>query len=140
MLSRNDLELDWRTFYRLVVQTYHSPHFRSKTLNFELVLCAELPKLICCARVYFSKESTSEMLTEWKQYLCIYSHISYLKYMQLFSMFLPTLVHPEEHQFGFKLWFQDFMNHWLSLPKTTSRIIQEDFIFLFAQLAVDANG
>ena len=51
---------------------------------------------------YFSIESTQEMLDEWRPLLCPFDETmgKGIAYMELF---LPTLIPPEHHQFGFKL-------------------------------------
>lgn len=94
----------------------------------------KLKQLICFARAYFSKNSTKEMLDEWKQYLCIHNE-KYRRYMEYFSLFLPTLLPPEEHEFGFKLWLDDFIDmlNWSQVPYTT-------LSNLLARLAEDVYG
>lgn len=81
------------------------------------------------------------MLSEWKQYLCVYSN-KYAKYVHCLALFLPTLVHPDEHEFGFKLWFEDFIKQWSSSPTsgTNPKLMNQNNVFLFALLAQDANG
>ncbi|KAH7645848.1 proteasome activator complex subunit 4-like protein 2 [Dermatophagoides farinae] len=108
-ITRLDLELDWRVLYTLYENITNS-------------------------KSYFSKDSTKEMLDEWKQYLCIHNE-KYRLYMEYFSLFLPTLLPPEEHEFGFKLWLDDFIDmlNWSQVPYTT-------LSNLLARLAEDVYG
>ncbi|KAH9394347.1 hypothetical protein TYRP_004398 [Tyrophagus putrescentiae] len=55
--------------------------------------------------------------------------------------FLPTLLYPEEHQYGYQLWFQEFMELWISLPENGKNITSHNcFVKLFSRLAKDAKG
>ena len=50
---------------------------------------------------YFPVESTQEMLDEWRPLLCPFDE-SMNKGIAYLDLFLPTLLPPEQHQFGFK--------------------------------------
>lgn len=78
------------------------------------------------------------MLTAWRPLLCIYSN-KYRKYISLLRSFLPTMLPPEEHNQGFKLWFDDFMALWTTLP---NQEMDEYgcYAHLFSLLARDALG
>lgn len=114
LINRNDLQLDWRSLYEHLEKTIYSTHQLKQTILVDPELATELLELAFHARLYFSKESTSEMLNDWRQYMCIYSN-SFKKYCELFQHFLPTVLPLDIHQYGFKLWFDDFMNLWLQL-------------------------
>lgn len=53
------------------------------------------------ARIYFSTESTQEMLDEWRYLLCPFD-MSMNKAIERFELFLPTLVYADEHEKTFK--------------------------------------
>ena len=57
---------------------------------------------------YFSEESTQEMLDEWRPLMCPYD-VTFGKAMFYFSLFLPTTLHPEKHDQGYKYGFNDLM-------------------------------
>jgi hypothetical protein len=56
------------------------------------------------ARLYFSVESTQEMLDEWRALLCPFD-TSFSKGIEKFELFLPTVVYPHEHDKSFKYFF-----------------------------------
>ena len=135
LLTRNDLEIDWRILIGVIERTYYSSYHKHKILYIKSELISDLMTLVRHAKIYFTKQSTSEILNEWKQYLCCYS-FKFTKYLYYFSSFLPTLLYPHEHEFGFKLWFEDFMH----LYYTTKCESANNLINLFSQLAKDVNG
>jgi proteasome activator subunit 4 len=96
-----------------------------------------IKNLIRSSRPYFSNESTQEMLDEWRPLLCPYDTII-IKVTAYLELFLPTLLPPEQHQNGFKLWFEELMNLWQSSQNTPSW--EQNLISLFARLANDTIG
>lgn len=73
------------------------------------------------------------MLDEWKSEL-FYANAD-RKYIDYFCLFLPTLMYPEEHKFGFQLWLGDFMKIWTTLKSCFWELTN-----LFSRLAKDASG
>ena len=138
LLSRDDLQIDWRILFRLMEKTYSSSYYYAKLIHLPHNLLTDAVSLVINSNVYFSKESTAEMLSDWKQYYCIYSN-EFTQYIQYSSLFFPTLLPPGEHEFGFKLWFNDFFKLWISYP-TSSKELQQDFVSLFSYLSCDACG
>ena len=47
------------------------------------------------------------------------------------ELFLPTLVAPEHHDIGFKLWFEEFLTLWDSV--TNSPAFENALVWLFAR-------
>lgn len=129
-MSRKDLELDWRTAYSLFRKFQKLP---SKFLDIKVTFSLLFKSFIEKCRIYFSKQSTEEMLNEWGQYLFPNSK-KMSAYLQNFCLFLPTMLYPEEHQFGYKLWFEDFMKIWIDEPNNV------DLSKLFSRLAQNASG
>src|SRR6185437_5798032 len=103
--------------YNLFERISLSSYKRLQMLTAPDSLVRNLKILIFAARAYFSVESTQEMLDEWRPLICPY-HNSMEKAMGYFKLFLPTLLPPEEHQFGFKLWFHEFMDIWIACPNS----------------------
>jgi len=60
-----------------------------------------LINLVKSCRVYFSNESTQEMLDEWRPLLCPFD-ASMDEAMYYLEAFLPTALYPEEHETGYK--------------------------------------
>ena len=139
LLTRSDLQIDWRPLFDLIERVNYSPHQRKQTIFFEPTIFTELTYLVSYGRFYFSKESTAEMLAEWSQYVCIYSN-KYNKYLYLLMLFLPTYLPPDEHQYGFKLWFDDFLNLWAALPMQDSAQQFQYYLYIFSNLAKNAFG
>ncbi|KAJ8044540.1 Proteasome activator complex subunit 4 [Holothuria leucospilota] len=111
LLSRDDLQIQWRPLYEMMERVLYSPY---EGLGLEWMpqsIEGTLQKLIEVARLYFTVESTQEILDEVRPLLCpfdetMYKGITYLK------LFLPTLVPPEHHDQGFKLWLKEIMGIW----------------------------
>lgn len=79
------------------------------------------------------------MMAEWKDYLCIYSN-KFSRYLYLFMLFLPLHLPPEEHDQGFRLWFEDFMRLWAAMPTQDTSYYYNYFLYLFSNLAKNAFG
>lgn len=132
MLPRKDLELDWKILYQLF-QLCTNGYSRNSILRPTSKTLLRLKLLTRYCRCYFSVNSTKEMLDEWKSELF---HVgSDRKYISYFCLFLPTLMYPEEHQFGFQLWLDDFMKIW-----STVKWCFWEMTSLFCRLAKDASG
>ncbi len=137
MISPEELVIPWRPLYELYRKTYDSKY---KDLGMILIpkdYESVITELIRKCRIYFSIESTQEMLDEWRPYLCPYDTMM-SKAMTYFDIFMPTLMMPKNHNQGFKLWFEEFMTIWKSCQNKPSwewRIIS-----LFSRLASDTIG
>lgn len=138
-LTRDDLQLDWRPLYRLYHQLSSSPHLRKQTVYYEDKLLTEVTMFVTSARIYFPKEATGEMLADWRQFMCIYSS-KFDRYLYLFMLFLPVVMPPEEHSFGWKLWFEDFMNLWLERPNQDHTSQNLFFLHIFSGIAKNGLG
>ena len=139
LLSRNDLQLEWKPLYDLLEKTSYSALSQKKILYFEPNFSTSLVALIERARIYFNANATSEMLSEWTQFMCIYSSVKYHKYLYLLRTFLPTLLPPEEHKFGHELWLKDLVNLWFALTKEDI-VSHHDYVKIFSDLAKNALG
>lgn len=138
LLSRDDLSLDWRLFYRLIEKTYHNAYHKTAgVLSFGHDLVTKLNTLIRYASPYFTVESTGEMLAQWRQYLCPYSPKVYKQYLSICSVFLPTVPYPGHAQAGFRLWFEEFLKLWIELPNSSAN---GALLVILSNLACDAKG
>lgn len=137
LLSPDELEIPWHPFYKLYESTLHSKYEYLGMLilpdNYEVSLKGMIKQI----RNYFPKEATQEMLDEWRPLLCPYDQ-TMEKASAYFELFLPTTLPPEKHEFGFKLWFDEFMTIWYSTQ--TNPTWERNFIALFSRLATDTIG
>lgn len=77
------------------------------------------------------------MLDEWRPMLCPFDDSMYTA-MNYFSMFLPTMLKPDQRQHGYELWLDEFLNIWLGfhgVPSWESPMLQ-----LFSRVAAENIG
>uniref|UniRef100_A0A672JGF3 Proteasome activator subunit 4b n=1 Tax=Salarias fasciatus TaxID=181472 RepID=A0A672JGF3_SALFA len=155
LLSRDDLQLPWRPLYDLYERVAYSktehlgliwfPKYvmpaHALTHLLSLLVCSSvdhiLKALIKSCRLYFPASSTKEMLAEWRPLLCVFD-VAMQKAISNMELFLPTIMPPEEHSRGFQLWFEEFMNLWVSVQNQPSW--EGHLVNLFARLANDNIG
>ncbi|KAJ8359771.1 hypothetical protein SKAU_G00162960 [Synaphobranchus kaupii] len=133
LLSMEDLELPWRPLYELqerilYSKTEHlglnwfpnSPRARHtpKQLMIRLMRrCSVenvLKTLVKSCRPYFPESCTQEMLDEWRPLLCPFD-VTMQRAISYFELFLPTTLPPKLHHKGFKLWFNELIDLWVSV-------------------------
>ncbi|XP_053495926.1 proteasome activator complex subunit 4B isoform X1 [Ictalurus furcatus] len=155
LLSQDDLELPWRPLYELYEKILYSktehlglnwfPNYQAeaspkqKMLNFVRKRSVEnvLKTLVKSCRLYFPESATQEMLDEWRPLLCPFD-VTMQKAISYFELFLPTIMPPEQHHKGFKLWFDELMGLWVSVQNLPSW--EGNLVNLFARLANDNIG
>lgn len=137
LLSREDLELPWRPLYELYERTMYSPYEKIGMFLLPLNLDTTLKALIQACRIYFSIESTQEMLSEWYPLICPFD-TSMNKAISYLELFLPTCLPPEHHDKGFKLWMPDLMKIWQSCYNINPW--ENQLVWLFARLASENIG
>lgn len=156
LLSREDLELQWRPLYELHDRILysktehlglnwfpncHRPRSSSKHIMLKLVQrCSVehvLKTLIKNCRPYFSDSATQEMLDEWRPLLCPFD-VTMQRAISYFELFLPTTLPPELHHKGFKLWFDEMISLWVSVQNLPSW--EMHLVSLFSRLANDNIG
>ncbi|XP_044171551.1 proteasome activator complex subunit 4-like [Acropora millepora] len=137
LLSRDDLVLPWRPLYDLVEFTFYSKYEVVGLKKHPLKLEETVKHVVRVSRVYFSEESTQEMLDEWRPLMCPYD-VTFGKAMFFFSLFLPTTLPPEKHDKSIKLWFDELLGIWQSC--TNSARWEENCLKLFSRLARDNIG
>ncbi|XP_072293387.1 proteasome activator complex subunit 4A isoform X1 [Eucyclogobius newberryi] len=156
LLSREDLELPWRPLYELHDRILYSktehlglnwfpnsprPRTSSKNLMLKLVRRCSVENVIRAliknCRPYFSDSATQEMLDEWRPLLCPFD-VTMQRAISYFELFLPTTLPPERNDKGFKLWFEEMLNLWVSVQNLPSWEVH--LVSLFARLANDNIG
>uniref|UniRef100_A0A915JHA3 Proteasome activator Blm10 mid region domain-containing protein n=1 Tax=Romanomermis culicivorax TaxID=13658 RepID=A0A915JHA3_ROMCU len=108
LLSRDDLVVPWRPLYDLYYFVAYKSLEEEGLFMLPSDLCKSIENLIARARNYFPKESTREILTEFRPLMCIWD-ASYLRAWNCLNLFLPTrLSSLQEHEsHGFKLWIDE---------------------------------
>lgn len=138
LISSDELKLDWRPLYetyeRLLFSETESLGLRFVPENLE----SNLSQAIKLARPHFPIEATQEMLDEWRPMLCPFS-VSIQRAVTYLNLFLPTTLPPEHHDKGFKLWFDEVMQSWLS-GKVCVTTYDSKFTLLLSRLASDCMG
>lgn len=137
LLSRDDLQLPWRPLYDMVESILYSKTEHLGLNWFPSSVESILKTLVKCCRVYFPDDATAEMLEEWRPLMCPFD-VTMQKAISYLELFLPTSLPHELHHKGFKLWFEELMNLWMSvqsLPQWEGHLVS-----LFARLASDNIG
>lgn len=136
LLSRKDLVLPWRPLAKVYDRVVHNKWSKQNLIHIPSSTAVIVPALIRACRVYFPIESTQEMLEEWKPLMCPYTRKEMSRAMAYFELFLPTILLPEEHENGFKLWFTEFIQIWETCHTTPPW--EGSIVYLFSRLA-DSN-
>uniref|UniRef100_A0A3B4EMS0 Proteasome activator Blm10 mid region domain-containing protein n=1 Tax=Pygocentrus nattereri TaxID=42514 RepID=A0A3B4EMS0_PYGNA len=137
LLSRDDLELPWRPLYELYEKILYSKTEHLGLNWFPNSVENVLKTLVKSCRLYFPESATQEMLDEWRPLLCPFD-VTMQKAISYFELFLPTIMPPEQHHKGFKLWFDELMGLWVSVQNLPSW--EGNLVNLFARLANDNIG
>lgn len=137
LLSREDLSIEWRPLYELYERLLYSPYEHLGMLLLPVNLETNIKQLVRYCRTYFTVESTQEMLDEWEPLMCPFD-VTMHKAMAYFELFLPTLLPPEQHDRGFKLWFDKFIGLWEN--SHNSPVWENNLVWLFARLAQNNIG
>lgn len=105
------MTIEWRPLYDI----YCKYIFERKNLfqmgqsyGFE----SNLRVLIDVARNYFSVEATREILEEIRPVQCPFTACKIFRCSFLLGLFLPTQMYPEDHEKGYKLWFDEILQLW----------------------------
>uniref|UniRef100_W5L008 Proteasome activator subunit 4b n=1 Tax=Astyanax mexicanus TaxID=7994 RepID=W5L008_ASTMX len=137
LLSQDDLELPWRPLYELYEKILYSKTEHLGLNWFPNSVENVLKTLVKSCRLYFPVSATQEMLDEWRPLLCPFD-VTMQKAINYFELFLPTIMPPELHDKGFKLWFDELMGLWVSVQNLPSW--EGSLVNLFARLANDNIG
>uniref|UniRef100_A0A8B9HIU6 Proteasome activator subunit 4b n=1 Tax=Astyanax mexicanus TaxID=7994 RepID=A0A8B9HIU6_ASTMX len=137
LLSQDDLELPWRPLYELYEKILYSKTEHLGLNWFPNSVENVLKTLVKSCRLYFPVSATQEMLDEWRPLLCPFD-VTMQKAISYFELFLPTIMPPELHDKGFKLWFDELMGLWVSVQNLPSW--EGSLVNLFARLANDNIG
>lgn len=138
LLSREDLVIDWKPLFALYERVTDNRYQRHRMMIVPQSLVNSVRNLVRACRAYFSVESTAEMLDLWSPLVCPYLKMSMQKAVANFQLFLPTLIPPESHDKGFKLWLDEFLAFWESFQ--TAPAWETYLMWLFSRLAQDNIG
>ncbi|KAI0208909.1 Proteasome activator complex subunit 4A [Lamellibrachia satsuma] len=137
LLTRDDLVLPWRPLYKLVVDVVYSPYEHHGLVLLPTNIENVVKNVVRVSRVYFPIEATQEMLDEWRPLLCPFD-VTMMRGISFFELFLPTSLPPEEHDRGYKLWFDEFIRIWDSCQNSPSW--EARLVGLFARLTYGCLG
>ncbi|XP_054614170.1 proteasome activator complex subunit 4B [Dunckerocampus dactyliophorus] len=137
LLSRDDLQLPWRPLYQLYERVVYSKTEHLGLIWFPNSVEHILKALVKSCRPYFPAPTTKEMLEEWRPLLCVFD-VAMQKAISNMELFLPTIMPPDEHTKGFRLWFDELMDLWVSVQNQPSW--EGHLVNLFARLANDNIG
>ncbi|KAL1501106.1 hypothetical protein ABEB36_006493 [Hypothenemus hampei] len=133
ILTRDDLQLDWRPLYDLCVRTIEN----NKT-DIGMYRCATrfqttLFSTIRDCKVYFPASATQEILDELRPKLCPYKSGTMSTATHYLDLLLPNAVKPEEASISYKLWFEEFMNLWQAC--NNAHFWESDMMWIMSGLA-----
>ncbi|RDD38509.1 Proteasome activator complex subunit 4 [Trichoplax sp. H2] len=140
LLSRDDLQLEWKPLYRLYHEVYYT-NYENNTIRLKKIKSCCKPvifRLMLATRTYFTASATEEMLQEWRPMMYPFDTSIMLKATSYFCSFLPTALLPHEHNQGFKLWFDELMNLYISCLNSPSW--EANLVYLFVRLAKENIG
>uniref|UniRef100_A0AAR2INB5 Proteasome activator Blm10 mid region domain-containing protein n=1 Tax=Pygocentrus nattereri TaxID=42514 RepID=A0AAR2INB5_PYGNA len=137
LLSRDDLELPWRPLYELQERILYSKTEHLGLNWFPSSVEGVLRALVKNCRPYFPESATQEMLVEWRPLLCPFD-VTMQRAIGYFELFLPTTLPPHLHHRGFKLWFKDLIDLWVTVQNLPAW--EMHLVGLFARLANDNIG
>ncbi|CAH1969246.1 unnamed protein product [Acanthoscelides obtectus] len=112
LLSREDLQLDWRPLYDMCVRVTEKTKRDLGMYRYSASFEGTLFNAIRMCRVYFPASATQEILDEFKQYLCPFNTCDMSYSMEYMELFLPCHVKPSEAGISYKLWFDELMILW----------------------------
>ncbi|KAF7632932.1 hypothetical protein Mgra_00007634 [Meloidogyne graminicola] len=136
LLSRDDVQFNWRPLYDLYVQVA----YKNLEEDGVFLVPGDIDKfldatILDCNR-FFPNSATQEILDEARPYLCPWDDTS-ARAFKILSIFLPTCLTNEEHDlFGAKLWIDELL-FFLTSPGIFER---QNIFNLFARLAIFSPG
>ncbi|CAH0550528.1 unnamed protein product [Brassicogethes aeneus] len=111
LISRDELQLDWRPLYDVCVRTMEKSKSDLGMFRYFSTFENSIFDLIRAARIYFPASATQDILDEFRPYLCPFNS-EITSAIQLLEMFLPICVKPEEADISYKLWLEEFLTLW----------------------------
>ncbi|XP_034942579.1 proteasome activator complex subunit 4-like [Chelonus insularis] len=115
LIAPGELELPWRPLYDLMIKIYDRSKVSAAILGMQRVNLSTIKLLYNVAhqtKTYFPVSATREILEELRPQLYLVSNATMEKTFQLLDSFLPVELLPENHVFGYKLWFEEIMKIW----------------------------
>ncbi|GAB1609586.1 proteasome activator complex subunit 4-like [Argonauta hians] len=136
LLSPEVLSLPWRPLYEFCLTIFDSSYENLGLHLFSDSIVSTIKDTIHNCRPYFPLESTEEMMHLWRPLFCPFDNIVY-KPLNCMQHFLPTMLPPQHHSKGFKIWFDEIMLLWTTL---NSSGCEYNLVSLISRLAYDNIG
>ncbi|XP_076268331.1 proteasome activator complex subunit 4-like isoform X1 [Rhynchophorus ferrugineus] len=112
LLTRDDLQLEWRPLYDLCTRTLDKSKSDIGMYRFFSTFDCTLFNAIRNCKIYFPASATQEILDEFRPKLCPFNNSEISEAIRYLELFLPSAMKPEETDIGYKLWLNEFMNLW----------------------------
>ncbi|CAH1169598.1 unnamed protein product [Phaedon cochleariae] len=112
LLTRDELQLDWRPLYELVIKVMEKNKTDIGMYRYSSNFEGTIFQMIKACKVYFPASCTQEILDEFRPRMCAFNTVEMSKIIKCFELFLPNHSKPEEANIGYKLWFEELMNLW----------------------------
>ncbi|XP_014204670.1 proteasome activator complex subunit 4B [Copidosoma floridanum] len=132
LISPNELELPWRPLYELCNNTINKTAWNIPLQINSPSLKTVLEKVIYAAKIYFPANATQEILDELRSGICAFNYGVTRTSIKMLEWFLPTMMTPDRHEQGFKLWFDELLTLW---KNCTMLSIASSLLHLFSDLA-----
>ncbi|XP_050294149.1 proteasome activator complex subunit 4B-like [Anthonomus grandis grandis] len=133
LITRDELQLDWRPLYDLCVRTMLKSHSDIGMYRYISTFETSLYNAIRSCKVYFPASATQEILDELRPSLCPFNTGEISCAMHYLELLMPNAVKPEEASISYDLWFNEFMNLWEICHNTGAW--ENNMMWMFAGLA-----
>lgn len=133
LLSRDDLQLEWRPLYDLCIRALDKSKSGIGMYRYFSTFESTLFTAIKNCKLYFPASATQEILDEFRSKLCPFNVDGISTAIQYLELFLPTAMKPEEAPIGYNLWLNEFMNLWEACPNAGSW--ENNMMWIFSGLA-----
>lgn len=131
LLSRKDLQLDWKPLFDVYKHYEDSSGAMRGMIKGNLGLKSQIKSVVKFSRAYFPDSATQEMLDRWRPMLCPFDR-SINTALKYFELFLPTSMDIPKDK-TYPLWHSEFMKLWESFGNSPSWEVE--LFRLYARLA-----
>nr|CRZ24962.1 Bm6063 [Brugia malayi] len=105
IIKRNDVTLPWRPIYDLYIEVA----FKRNSKNLEK---SNIRSAVLAVKELFPLSATKEILDEIRPFIDVWNDYAMIKFVNLFSAFIPLKMSNEEHDlYGAGLWYDEI---WIS--------------------------
>ncbi|RWS09927.1 proteasome activator complex subunit 4-like isoform X1 [Dinothrombium tinctorium] len=139
LISRQELNLDWRKPYHFCKTILECKNARIGLLSIPQHLKDSIYDLIMDLNIYFSPDSTAEMLDELIPHLCPFVASEMDITTRYLEVFLPLLMKPEFFAKGCQLWFDKLFYLWQTFQSPTNSW-EQSLVSLFSRFSFNTIG